>query len=228
MSVQATDAPLPRPPHLNASYIQQPSARVCSNKSLDKCLFFSTRCCRLATWPAHLIPPDVDIDRPRLEASARRARGAVGEVRPRAQLCAAARTMGSMRGHVRLARPRLSMASDDNSPPLRRGPPRTRTGGRLLCRGIYSRNEGKCSILKYNYKQCAPPWPFQCFPRGLLAWRVKSYGPCQRSCVDSPCTERIKSQTNNKPTSLVFPMIKTRCHFIWCEIYIYMPLFFEF
>ncbi|GLD46064.1 neurogenic differentiation factor 4 [Lates japonicus] len=43
-----------------------------------------------------------------------------------------------MRGHVRLARPRLSMAGDDNRPPLRCGSPRTRTGGRLLCHGICS------------------------------------------------------------------------------------------
>lgn len=57
--------------------------------------------------------------------------------------------MGSMWGHVRLARLWPSMAGDDKRPPQRHGPPRTRFRGQLLCRGIWSKIEKKLNAISF-------------------------------------------------------------------------------
>lgn len=136
MSTQATDAPTP-----NASYIQ-PSVRACSiNRWISACFYAMPISHVTMSYFQHC---EIYGTLRNTEGPQRSWQSSVSQ--SRAQLCAIARTMRSMRGHVRLARPRLSMASDDNRPPLRRGSPRTRYSGRLLCLGICSQNWGKCSI----------------------------------------------------------------------------------
>lgn len=50
----------------------------------------------------------------------------------RTQLCAVARTMGSMWGHVRLARLWPSMAADDNGPPAEARPATHQVSGAAI------------------------------------------------------------------------------------------------
>lgn len=123
VSTQATNAPTP-----DAAYIQ-PSVNACSiNRWI--CAWF-LRDGRLVTRLHGISKSGIKM------AHSLTQRGWQSSVSPsRTQLCAIARTMGSMLGHVRLARPRLSMVSDDNRPLSRGSSPRTRSIGRLLRRGI--------------------------------------------------------------------------------------------